>query len=172
MQPNLNTPEGFEAFIDRQLQPPQWHPQVDFMDYLHTMRDWVADNHPELSPEDQFQQLQYLLWQQAQGRLLDEFNEHTGWELEEPPVSPLEPHKASKAIEEAPDLDSALDGLRGPVWRSWGDSQGPYSNALKADVICDYLLQALEHLGEVETRQGKKLYETLAATVDRVYGTK
>ena len=172
MEQDLNTPEGLDAFIDQQLQPPRQVPGEDPLDHLHTLRGWVMESYPELSPEAQFQQLQYLFWQQAQDHLLAEVNECTGWDLEEPPTNPLESRGASEIIEAAPDLDSALDGLRGPVWRSWGDSQGPYSNALKADVICDYLLQALEHLGEVETRQGKKLYETLAATVDRVYGTK
>lgn len=172
MEPDLNTQEGLEAFIDQQLQPPEWPEGMDFEDYRGILDVWVAESYPELSPEDQEQQVQYLAWEQFQEAALRGFSRFTGWKLEEPPVSPVEPRRASEIIEEAPDLDSALDGLRGPVWRSWGDSQGPYSNALKADVICDYLLQALEHLGEVETRQGKRLYETLADIVDRAYGTK
>ena len=172
MEQDLNTPEGFEAFIDQQLQPPSWPDGMPFEDYRDILEVWVAGNCPELSPEDQGRQVQYLAWGQFQEAALRGFSRFTGWDLEEPPVSPVEPRRASEIIEEAPDLDSALDGLRGPVWRSWGDSQGPYSNDLKADVICDYLLQALEHLGEVETRQGKKLYETLADMVDKVYGTK
>ena len=172
METDLNTPEGFEAFIDQQLKPPAWPAGMAFEDYRDILEVWVASSYPELSPEDQEQQLQYLVWEQFQEAALRGFSRVTSWKLEEPPVSPIEPRRASEISEEAPDLDSALDGLRGPVWRSWGDSQGPYSNALKADVICDYLLQALEHLGEVETRQGKKLYETLADMVDRAYGTK
>lgn len=172
MEPDLNTQEGLEAFIDQQLQPPEWPEGVGFEDYWGILEVWVAESYPELSPEDQKQQVQYLAWEQFQEAALRGFSRFTGWKLEEPPESPVKPRRASEIIEEAPDLDSALDGLRGPIWRSWGDSQGPYSNALKADVICDYLLQALEHLGEVETRQGKKLYETLADIVDRAYGTK
>lgn len=172
METDLNTPEGLEAFIDQQLQPPAWPRGWAFEEYLEILRPWVAEGYPELPKEDQIRQTQYLVWEQFREASLEDFCFRTGWDLDEPPVSPVEPRRAPESFEEAPDLDSALDGLRGPVWRSWGDSQGPYSNALKADVICDYLLQALEHLGEVETRQGKRLYETLADIVDRAYGTK
>lgn len=170
METDLNTQEGLEAFLDQQLQPPEWPEGMDFEDYRDILEVWVAESYPELSPEDQEQQVKYLAWEQFQEAALRGFSRFTGWGLEEPPESPIEPRRAPGGFEEAPDLDSALEGLRGPVWRSGGDIPDNLPDNLKADVICDYLLQALEQLEEVGTERGDTLYESLATIIDTVYG--
>lgn len=170
METDLNTQEGLEAFIDQQLQPPAWPRGWTFDEYLEILRPWVAENYPGLSKEDQTKQTQYLVWEQFREASLEDFCFRTGWDLDEPPESPVEPRRAPESFEEAPDLDSALEGLRGPVWRSGGDIPENLPDGLKADVICDYLLQALEQLGEVGTNRGDTLYESLATIIDTAYG--
>ena len=175
MDISMNTPEGIEALIEEQTQPPQWLPGQNLEYYREVLTDWVKETYPDPSPEFIQAKVQYLVWEYYQGAALEHFLEDTGWDLPDAPEDPESPQEASGASEEeeeAPDLDSALEGLRGPVWRSYGHVQKPYSNAIKADAVCDYLLQALEDVGDIKTLNGKKLYETLAKQVDAFYGAK
>ena len=176
MEHDVNTPEGIEALIEEQAQPPHWLPGQGMEGYRDILTDWVKETYPDPSPDFIQAKVQYLIWEYYQGVALEHFLEDTGWDLDEAPEDPEEPQKgsgASEGEEEAPDLDSALEGLRGPVWRSYGHLiRKPYSNAVKADALCDYLLQAMEDTGEIRTQKGKKLYETLAKQIDAFYGTK
>lgn len=64
------------------------------------------------------------------------------------------------------------NGLPGPVPGPDFATTDPRTapGTWKADAICDYLLQALEDLGEMETKRGQEVYEALARTVDLIYG--